>query len=333
MDISNHIINLLQSNEQVVVPGLGTFVVEYNSAKINTIDNTFSPPSKKVIFDSFTPEDNILAEYISKNEGVPLEDANFQIKEFVENILNSIQGNKECDIKGLGKFIITKENQIAFFAFEKNFSDEHFGLPEFAASEVSKNNNKEKNQLSTEKAERDNKNVFNTKKRRKLIIFPIVVIIFSLFLFLVFFTDIFRSKITDNKSTTDIALQNEKVSPQNHSTQIFSKDTVIQQDNVAKEEVSPKKELKPEKSLIEQKNLSKQSNFYLVAGSFKQEENAIKRVNELIAKGYKYAGVTRNNNKGLYIVYYSAYTTRLEAEKQQEIIKKEENPETWILKN
>ncbi len=340
MNISTHIINLLQLNEQVVVPGLGTFIVEYNTAKINSADNTFSPPSKKVIFDSFTPDDSMLAEFISKNNSISFDEANLQIKEFVGSILTSIQKNNEYDIIGLGKFIITKESQIAFITFEKNFSDDHFGLPEFVASEIIRNNGKEKAQIITDrdKNKLDKKISFKRKIIKQAVTFSILFLIIGIIFFVFFFTDLFRGNIGDNKGVTDNILQNEKVATQENIPQIDNsnenakKDTFIPEKQTIKEE-HIKVEVKPEKEKVTQKVQRNQENYYLVAGSFKQEENAIKRVNELIAKGYKYAGVTRNNNKGLYIVYYGAYSNRNEAEKQQENIKKTENPETWILKN
>jgi len=342
MNISNHIIALLQINEQVVVPGLGTFIVEYNSAKINSADNVLSPPSKKVIFDSFTPDDNILTEYVSKNEGITLEEANLQIKDYVENILTSIQKNNECEIIGLGKFIITKDNQIAFLAFEKNFSDEHFGLPEFAASEIKKNNCKEDEQKKFDKSQNSSNNSLKRKNIRKTIFISLLFLILSIVFFIFFFTDIFRGNYGENKDTTDNILQNEKISikenkisSENISQNNVTKDT-INKENQTNNKVNSSndiQEVKPEKKIIEQKKTDKQVGYYLVAGSFKQEENAIKRVNELIAKGYKYAGVTRSNQKGLFIVYYGMYSNISEAEKQKDIIKKEENPETWILKN
>jgi cell division septation protein DedD len=351
MKISNHIVNLLKLNEQVVVPGLGTFIVEYNSAKINPLDNTFSPPSKKVIFDSFTPDDNILAEYIAKNENISINEANSLIKAFAEEILTSIQQNKECDIQGLGKFVITNENQIVFIAFEKNFSDEHFGLPEFAANEVIKNNNREKAQNNND----NNKKIIKSgsAKIKKIGIISSLVVLISVVLFLIFFTDIIRKKVNNNENLTEEISQNEKIIKQSNevpvenNTQEIKHDSVVQEKETIKEEKplnsekeSVKKEEKPvkpekkvEKQVVEPKKQTVKESYFLVAGSFKQEENAIKRVNELISKGYKYAGVTRNNNKGLFIVYYGAYSNREEAEKQQQIIKKDENPEAWILKN
>ena len=39
MDIVKYIVEILIEKEQVVIPGLGSFITEYNSAKIHPVDH------------------------------------------------------------------------------------------------------------------------------------------------------------------------------------------------------------------------------------------------------------------------------------------------------
>ncbi len=70
--------------------------------------------------------------------------------------------------------------------------------------------------------------------------------------------------------------------------------------------------------------------FFIIAGSFKVLNNAEKLIHQLNAKGYN-AGIVGQNKYDFYRVCFNGYINRNEAEQQLAIIRKEENPEAWIL--
>ena len=86
------------------------------------------------------------------------------------------------------------------------------------------------------------------------------------------------------------------------------------------------------KTNAEKENTKLSLKYYIIAGSFKIEENANNRVSELKLKGYKNAGILENKQKNLFMVYYDCFNSQDEVVKAHQNITKIENPESWILK-
>lgn len=68
--------------------------------------------------------------------------------------------------------------------------------------------------------------------------------------------------------------------------------------------------------------------YYVVAGVFREEQNADNLVIELRNQGYNAEKFCKIGN--LHAVSFGVYTSRSEAEREMQRIKKEENPEAWI---
>lgn len=71
--------------------------------------------------------------------------------------------------------------------------------------------------------------------------------------------------------------------------------------------------------------------FHIIAGAFREQENANKLVNQLRNKGYS-AGFAGTTNTGLQRVSYEVHNTRGLAAARLALIKNEENPNAWIFK-
>jgi cell division protein FtsN len=70
--------------------------------------------------------------------------------------------------------------------------------------------------------------------------------------------------------------------------------------------------------------------YHIMAGAFRDEENAQRILDDLIKKGYNAKRIERNEH-GLYPVLYGSFTTYAEAEKMKNEIRAKENPQAWIL--
>jgi len=338
MEIASYIIQILKEQDQVVVPGLGSFVAEYKPAKIHPVDHSFLPPAKQLVFDNFTPEDDFLIRKIAESENISTEKAIIEVRNFTDNLITEIQKYKKTTIKNLGVFVLNIDNTISFTSETEDISDESFGLGEFKSSPVVKNDLKEKFLRETQIA----RDMDIAERRRKKLLYIIAsVVLITALLFLAFFTDIFRNIIYNNEAGMErpksaLAVQeNTKIEPIVESKIMDSTNAVVDKAEVpqpaeiekAKTDVAKKSETAVEKPKIET------NKYYLVAGSFKVKENAESRVSELKSKGYKKAAYLQPNNKGLYTVYYNSYTTKEDAEAEHQKVMKEENPESWVLKN
>jgi len=76
---------------------------------------------------------------------------------------------------------------------------------------------------------------------------------------------------------------------------------------------------------------SKQSGkYHIIAGAFRIEENATKKINQLQEKGFT-ARMIGINKYGLHQVAYSSYENRIDAIKNLRVIKKSQNQDAWLL--
>lgn len=104
MDLHSIIQDILTRKEGVVIPGLGSLVSRYRSAKIDTGKNVIHPPKKEIRFNPSvtTDSDQILAKYIASEENIPLSKAQTLIQTFVQNIRNGLEENGKFTLKGIG---------------------------------------------------------------------------------------------------------------------------------------------------------------------------------------------------------------------------------------
>lgn len=184
----------------------------------------------------------------------------------------------------------------------------------------------------------------NHKKKSKAlatILYLAFSVIIALAISLVIKELVFSNSSTKNstpKSSSDFTIPKEK---ENIDTS-FPKDEIDsayermspddrQPDNSSNTIEQRETENKIEQSVIENaalKNQRKES-YYLIVGSFKDKENALKYVNDLKAKGYNSSLVIRPN--GIYSVSASSFPDRANAElKKQELVGT--FPEIWIVK-
>ena len=70
--------------------------------------------------------------------------------------------------------------------------------------------------------------------------------------------------------------------------------------------------------------------YHIMAGAFREEENAQKIFEKLSELGYKARRIPQNKY-GLFPVLYGSYATYAEAEKAKQEIQKNQNPDAWML--
>jgi len=109
----HHIETLLRRHDFVIVPGLGGFVYQYQSAVITK--DTIEPP---VVAVSFNPlmnvSDGLLAIETSRMEGISFREASAKITQEVEKIQASLNGRKNVEIGSLGFLQTSEEGKIIF---------------------------------------------------------------------------------------------------------------------------------------------------------------------------------------------------------------------------
>ena len=122
MDIdlfSEMVRNLILDNDEVTLPGLGTFVSEVMPSSFSDKGYTINPPYRKLSFrQRGSGNDGMLAEFYAKANGTELDTSGRILDEFIAGLRATLQTKKVVVFPGLGRLRATKENAIFFVADE-----------------------------------------------------------------------------------------------------------------------------------------------------------------------------------------------------------------------
>jgi len=110
-----YICELLFTNDCVIIPGLGGFVSNTRSTFLNPSQHTFTPPSKKVAFNSsLRTNDGLLAHYISQEENISYHEANEIISAYVDDVFRKLALGEQISIDEVGTLSMDLERHIQF---------------------------------------------------------------------------------------------------------------------------------------------------------------------------------------------------------------------------
>ena len=102
MKIDDLIIELIQENKNVIIPGLGSFIKSEGKGSYTILFNEY-----------LKYNDGLLQNKIQQLSSCSKEDAMLRITEFSDLVLNQLQNGKSYKIEGLGEFFL-KAEKIAF---------------------------------------------------------------------------------------------------------------------------------------------------------------------------------------------------------------------------
>ena len=111
--------DLLLDNDEVTLPGLGTFVSELMPSTFSDKGYTINPPYRRLSFrQRWDESDNILSDFYSETNGIDRDKAEKIVGEFVSGLKETLQAKKVVVLPGLGRLRATKENAFCFIADE-----------------------------------------------------------------------------------------------------------------------------------------------------------------------------------------------------------------------
>ncbi len=279
MGIFKDVAKLLHSNDCVIVPNFGAFVLKSKSAYIEK--NEFFPPSKYVSFNSMLKDnDGLLAKHISGEKNISYKKSLKLISEEVISFKESLSKDLIIDTESLGIFELKEKETLVFNPdFSINFDNKVFGLKSFVREPL----------LSKISQESKKNNQFSSNVLLKYAAIAIAIIGFSYFGYFNY------NDYLNNEKLKNIAIAQEKIL-ENVQSATF---------NLG--------ELPPININVTAPIVKDNSVYYsVIAGAFRSKVNAKKHLNTLIGKGYQ-ASYTSINPKGLYRVAYARLKTRKEA--------------------
>jgi len=130
--IDQYIYDLLYMHDCVIIPRLGGFIANHQSAELNEESGYFYPPKKTIGFNrSLQHNDGLLINCIQNAESISYFEAQNKVNAFVGDFLDNEVNNSELDFKGIGKLKFDSGNNILFIPSNgelSGFLPESFGL-------------------------------------------------------------------------------------------------------------------------------------------------------------------------------------------------------------
>ena len=296
MGIFKDVAKLLHSNDCVIVPNFGAFVLKSKSAYIKK--NEFFPPSKYVSFNSMLKDnDGLLAKHISAEKNISYKKSLKLISEEVISFKENLSKDLIIDTESLGIFELKEKETLVFNPdFSINFENKVFGLKSFVREPI----------LSKISDESKKNNQVSSNVLLKYAAITLAVFGFSYFGYFNY------NDYLNNEKLKNIAIAQEKIL-ENVQSATF---------NLG--------ELPPINISVTAPIVKDNSVYYsVIAGAFRSKGNAKKHLNTLIEKGYQ-ASYTSINPKGLFRVAYARLKTRKEAAELISKIKTS-GADAWLL--
>lgn len=128
--LSKMVKELILDNDEVSLPGVGSFVAELVPSSFSDKGYTINPPYKRLSFrKKADASDNVLIDFYAKSNNVDKETASKIVIDFLTEMQKVLELRKSIVFPGLGKLRATKENIFFFVADEDlDIYPEGFGL-------------------------------------------------------------------------------------------------------------------------------------------------------------------------------------------------------------
>ncbi len=306
MTLANYISDLLYRYECVIIPNFGGFVTNKISAKLNQSTHTFYAPSKQLTFNSHLQNnDGLLANYIATSKNISFSEAISTIEKEVENWKLSLI-KEELELENIGSFYLNSEEKLIFEPTTTvNYLTSSFGLTSFVSPTVKrivyKEDVKQLETIAPILPSEENKRktpAFIKYAAAAAIIFALGTVGWKEY-----------QKFEYNNLVAKSEQQQQQVEKTiQEATFVISNPLPTITLNVVKETY----------------------NYHIIAGAFRESENAEKKLQQLLQKGYN-AKILGVNKWNLTQVAYESFNARSEAINTLNTIKKADSKDAWLL--
>ena len=307
MNIEPYIAQLLFRYQCVTIPGFGAFLTEIQSAQLIESSHSFFPPRKMISFNGYLKNnDGLLANHIAQSEKTSYEYALSAIQYEVFVWKKALQENGLFSIKNVGSFSLNADKNLIFTPSDQtNYLTNSFGLNSFVSPMVKR----ELFEQKIEALEEDEIIVFQPENKK---LSPYLKYAAILILGIAVAGGIgypmYQDQIASETILVESAVQKQV------------------QNNIQEATFFIKNSFPAVTLSVKEAKLS----YHIMAGAFREEENAQKTFKKLSELGYKARRIPQNKY-GLFPVLYGSFATYTEAEKAKQEIQKTDNPDAWML--
>ena len=308
----HHIDFLLHNHSRVIVPGFGTFVLNYVPASNIGISEYTKPAYELSFNEELNDNDSILVESYMKYENLLLRDAFVKIENTVEDIKQKLERENYLKFGKLGGFSLNDENLLVFTP-GKFVHPELFGLNDVCLKTIPQTNT----ETVSEKSRKSHKGVIG-----KIVVSAAVAAAAALFILIS--VDMLPLQKQSVNILSNHKLKNLFTGKSNDKNPAKASTT----ENKTPEIVAPIAEKIPE--TVE--SITAKERFYVVTGVYKEIENAQNLLNAIKADGFNNAAILNRGDR--LDVYIEVFNTPDEANEFTQKIHKEfsEYKRAWVLK-
>lgn len=307
MQIATYINDLLFRYECVIVPGFGAFLTQYHSAIIDKDSNTFYPPGKSLSFNrQLQTNDGLLANYVASIEKCSYDIALQQIRRFTGSLSKKLYDGETVTLQKIGEFHLNSEHSVQFIPSKKeNFSASSFGLSSFVSPAINRE------WIEESIGHREGK-VRSLDKGTPYSVHPYLKYA-AIGLIAITLAGFGGLKLYEGQVQKHNFVQKQKAN--NLVENQIQEATFVIESPIPSINITLSK---------------KTGKYHIVAGAFRFEENAHKKVSQLETKGFA-PRIIGKNKYGLHQVVYDSYEDRIEAIKELRKVQRSENKDAWLL--
>lgn len=353
MEIGQYIVDLLRGQNEVNVPGLGTFTKIRLAGYFDESSNSFFPPTFRITFKESKENDSSLIEFIARKEGKEYTEIEKFIKNFCSTISSEIKNENEFKISELGIFKM-KAGCLHFEEFERSGFDENIlklspikdleiKKEEVSSTTIETENKGEKIEIDSSKSLIDedipevDEHEENAKPRSWIKIFLVFVAFLAALLALFYLNTDFNAFIK-NKSVGlfNTGIENQKEnSPLIDSTKINA-DSISNQIDSASILADSLRQVEDSSIEVENDTLSTIQNnenirFEIISAAFNKKSEAEDYIIQLGKKGIQ-AKIVENMPGKMLKISLGTFLDEESAKVELRRIHKEVNKEAWIAK-
>ena len=320
IDLAYSISQLLYRYDCVIIPGFGGFVTQFKSAAIDRQAHSIYPPSKEVSFNSMlVKNDGVLVNFVAEDQDLSYNSAQNLIDIQVEDWKKQLRF-QDLYLAKIGRFHLGLEQQILFEPENStNFLTDSFGLSAVIAKEIEA-------QVKKPLIQRVPKEKTKVVSSRTNYLKYAAVFAIGLSVIGLVGAEQIYSKY--RQARTEQVRVEDQYKQERIETATFAIDRNLPTILVPVKKLSSSD--KAEKTeLVEEMEITK--TYFVIAGAFRDQNNAKKKVSQLLKSGFEDASELGANKWNLYQVSFGGFQDRLEAEKLLKQVRLSGAPDAWVL--
>lgn len=336
MNLTRYIKELLYQQECVTLPGFGAFLAQAVPIRVDYQTGDFSPPKKEISFNALIQKnDGLLANYVALKENLNYEKALALVERELETWRKQLE-TQLVILPGIGELSLNVENKVRFLPHGKiNFDPNATGLKSFkrhplrdqlqAAAVVPQkpqssntnsnsmdNTKKEPLSFTPEKQDQEG----SSKLKVALIGIVAVSIIGASYYF--------GNQYLENERIKSTELAQKRIAKN-------VQEATFDLGAIASLELSVPADVETTSDSTNDVQYDRGQFYSVIAGSFRDQANAERKLNKLKAEGFESAAYAEPSADGLYRVAYGRYTSKREAYRMLSFVTNSLEEEAWYL--